>query len=84
MFKLEGKYYLSLMNIMYANVSNNTPSYIHICSYVIWRVHPLAPPYLFVHVCMIVWVVFLSNDVIIGYILLFKWVDSIFLGVKIH
>ena len=25
---------------MYTNASNNTPSYIHISLYVVWRVHP--------------------------------------------
>ena len=28
------------MNTMYANASNNTPSYTHISAYVVWRVHP--------------------------------------------
>ena len=26
---------------MYTNASNNTPSYTHVSSYVVWRVHPL-------------------------------------------
>ena len=30
----------SLMFTMYANISNNTPSYTHISLYVVWRVHP--------------------------------------------
>ena len=25
---------------MYASASNNTPSYTHVSSYVVWRVHP--------------------------------------------
>jgi hypothetical protein len=28
------------MYIMYANASNNTPSYTNVSSYVVWRVHP--------------------------------------------
>ena len=28
------------MYTMYINASNNTPSYTHISSYIIWRVHP--------------------------------------------
>ena len=32
--------YISLTYIMYANASNNTPSYTHVSSYVVWNVHP--------------------------------------------
>ena len=35
------KQYLSLMYVMYANASNNTPFYTHISSYMVWRVQPL-------------------------------------------
>ena len=34
------KQHLSLMYIMYTNASNNTPSNTHVCSYVVWTVHP--------------------------------------------
>jgi hypothetical protein len=33
--------YLPYIFNMYTNASNNTPSYTHISSYVVWRVHPL-------------------------------------------
>ena len=33
------------MYIMYANASNNTPSYTHVSSYVVWRVHPPPTPW---------------------------------------
>ena len=31
------------MYIMYINASNNTPSYTHVSSYKVWRVHPPPP-----------------------------------------
>ena len=31
------------MFIMYANTSNNIPSYTHVSSYVVWRDHPPWP-----------------------------------------
>ena len=40
--------------------------------------------YLFVLVCVIVRVVFLSNDVQFGLNILFKWVGGIFLGVNMQ
>ena len=36
--------YLSLTYPMYVNASNNTLPYIHVSSYVIWKVHPLGFP----------------------------------------
>ena len=38
------------MYTMYANASNNTPSYTHITSYVVWSVHPhmYRSPYRFI------------------------------------
>lgn len=33
------KYYISFMNTMYFNVSNNTPPNTRMCSYMAWRVH---------------------------------------------
>ena len=42
------------------------------------------PTYLFVLICVIVRVVFSSNDVHFGCILLSKWAGPIFLGVEMH
>ena len=45
MYTIEEKQYISLMYTMYANASNNTPSYTHHNSHVIWTVHsPPTPP----------------------------------------
>ena len=50
-----------------------------------WRHQPPSLPiYIFVLVCVIVRVVFLSNDLLFGCILLFRWVGRIFLGVEMH
>ena len=35
------KWYLTLMYTIYANASNNIPSYTHINLFVVWKVHPL-------------------------------------------
>ena len=39
MYRLEENQYLSLMYSMYANALNNTPSYTHVRSYVVCKVH---------------------------------------------
>ena len=40
MCTLEREKYISLMYIVYANTSYNTPYYTHVSSYLVWRVHP--------------------------------------------
>ena len=30
------------MYIVYANISSSTPSYTHVSSYMLWRVHPMS------------------------------------------
>ena len=35
------------MYIVYTNVSNNTPYYTHVNSYMVWRVHPLSEEFTF-------------------------------------
>ena len=41
LFRYTNLWYVSLMYTKYSNTSNNTPSYTHFSSYVVWRVHPL-------------------------------------------
>ena len=40
MCTLEKNKYLSIMDSLYTNASNNTPSHTHVSSYVVWSVHP--------------------------------------------
>ena len=50
MYTEEEKQYLFLMYTMYANGSNNIPSYIHVSSYVVWRVHPSRKEHIYLYV----------------------------------
>ena len=40
MYTLEKKKHVFLMYSMYVNASNNTPTYTHVSSYMVWRVQP--------------------------------------------
>ena len=50
--------HLSLMYTRHANASNRTPSYTHVTSHVVWRVHPLGllvPTFMATEALLVVW-----------------------------